>query len=267
VVTSSVVTSQRVPKFVRHTLNVESGLNDGLAVPLVLFFIVFASPTGNAEHEAVKLLGEAGFGAVVGVVMGVIGGRLHHHLPGGGLTPRYEGIYALGFGLAAFGIADVTFGNGFIATFVAGITMGIAEHDVPDGFIEFAENVSAISQVLTFFVFGALIVATGFGGSVLALIVFIVLALLVARSVAVAVSFVGSGVPRPLKIFIAWFGPKGVSSMLFALLVLKSSVGQGSTIFDIAAFTIIASITAHGLTDTVGARWIQRRMRLSEPGG
>jgi NhaP-type Na+/H+ or K+/H+ antiporter len=267
VVTSSVVTSQRIPKIVRHTLNVESGLNDGLAVPFVLFFLVFASPTGNAGHEALKLLGETGFGAVVGVVVGVIGGRLHHHLPGGGLTPRYEGIYAVGFGLAAFGIADVTFGNGFIATFVAGITMGIAEHDVPDAFVEFAENVSAISQVLTFFVFGALIVATGFSGSIPALIVFIVFVLFVARSVAVAISFAGSGLPRPSKIFIGWFGPKGVASMLFALLVLKSSVGHGSTIFDIAAFTIIASITAHGLTDTVGARWIQRRMQLADPGG
>ena len=262
VVTSSVVTSPRIPKIVRHTLNVESGLNDGLAVPLVLFFLVFASPTGNAGHEALKLLGETGFGAVVGVVMGVIGGRLHHHLPGGGLTPRYEGIYAIGFGLAAFGIADVTFGNGFIATFVAGITMGIAEHEVPDAFVEFAENVSAISQVLTFFVFGALIVATGFSGSIPALIVFIVFVLFAARSAAVAISFAGSGLPRPSKIFIGWFGPKGVASMLFALLVLKSSVDEGSLIFDIAAFTIIASICAHGLTDTIGAGWVERRMRL-----
>ena len=71
-----------------------------------------------------------------------------------------------------------------------------------------------------------------------------------------------SGLPRPSKILIGWFGPKGVASMLFALLVLKSSVDQGSLIFDIAAFTIIASICAHGLTDTIGAGWVKRRMRL-----
>src|SRR5215211_2343611 len=166
VVTSTVVTAQRVPSIVRHTLNLESGLNDGLALPFVLFFLVLATPGGDAGGEGLRVIGEAGFGAVVGIVVGTVGGRLHHYLPGGGLTARYEGIYAVGFGLAAFGLADVTFGNGFIAAFVAGIAMGAAEHDIPDAFVEFAENVSAISQVITFFIFGALIVATGYSGDI-----------------------------------------------------------------------------------------------------
>ena len=260
VVTSTVVTAQRVPETVRHTLNLESGLNDGLALPFVLFFLVLAEPGGDAGSEAAQLLGEAGFGALVGIALGLIGGRLHHHLPGGGITARYEGIYAIGFGLAAFGLADVTIGNGLIAAFVAGITMGVAEHEIPDAFVEFAENVSAISQVLTFFVFGALIVATGYDGEVWRLAAFILLALLVARPLAIMISFVRSRLPGPQKAFIAWFGPKGVASMLFALFVLKSDVGASSTIFDIAAFVILSSIVAHGLTDTVGARWIERRM-------
>jgi len=265
VVTSSVVSSKRVPKIVRHILNVESGLNDGLAVPFVLFFLIFASPTGNAEHGALTLLGETVAGGVIGVLIGMIGGRLHQRLPGGGITARYEGIYAIGFGLAAFGLADVTIGNGFIATFVAGITMAIAEHDVPDAFVEFSENVSAISQVLTFFVFGALIVGTGYDRSILPLVAFIAFALLVARTLAVETSFVRSGLPRPQKAFIAWFGPKGVASMLFALLVLKSTgVDNNALIFDIAAFTILASIVAHGLTDTIGAKWVERRMGAAE---
>jgi sodium/hydrogen antiporter len=252
-----------VPALVRHTLNLESGLNDGLALPFVLFFLVLAEPGGDAGSEGMKLLGEAGFGVFVGVVLGVLGGRLHHHLPGGGITARYEGIYALGFGLAAFGLADVTIGNGLIAAFVAGIAMGVAEHDIPDAFVEFAENVSAISQVITFFVFGALIVATGYDRDVWQLVVFIPLALLVARPVAIMLAFVKSRLPGPQKAFIAWFGPKGVASMLFALFVLKSDVGAASTIFDVAAFVILSSIIAHGLTDTVGARWIERRMGRS----
>jgi sodium/hydrogen antiporter len=261
VVTSTVVTSQRVPASVRHTLNLESGLNDGLALPFVLFFLVLASPGGDAGNEATKLVGEAAVGALIGVALGILGGRLHNRLPGGGITPRYEGIYAIGFGLAAFGLADVTIGNGLIAAFVAGITMGIAEHDVPDAFVEFAENVSAISQVLTFFVFGALIVATGYAENVLALAAFVVFALLVARPGAVLLSFVRTGLPQAQKAFIAWFGPKGVASMLFALFVLKSDVGQNETIFDVAAFVILASILAHGFTDTVGASWVERRMK------
>jgi NhaP-type Na+/H+ or K+/H+ antiporter len=261
VVTSTVVTAQRVPALVRQTLNLESGLNDGLALPFVLFFLVLAQPGGDAGGEGVKVLGEAAFGAVVGVVLGTLGGRLHHYLPGGGITRRYEGIYAIGFGLAAFGLADVTIGNGLIAAFVAGIAMGAAEHEIPNAFVEFAENVSAISQVITFFIFGALIVATGYDGDIWRLAIFILLALLLARPLAIMISLVRSGLPRPEKFFIAWFGPKGVASMLFALFVLKSTVEQGHLIFDVAAFTILCSIIAHGLTDTVGASWIERQMR------
>jgi NhaP-type Na+/H+ or K+/H+ antiporter len=249
-----------VPARVRHTLNLESGLNDGLALPFVLFFLVLASPSGNAATEATNLVGEAAFGAVVGVVVGMIGGRLHHQLPGGGITARYEGIYAIGFALLAFGVADVTFGNGLIAAFVAGIAMGAAERDVPEAFVEFSENVSSIFQVITFFVFGALIVATGYDRDIWPLVGFILAALLVARPAAIMLAFLRERMPNPLKLFIAWFGPKGVASMLFALLVLNSDAGSRTLIFDVAAFTILASIVAHGLTDTVGAGWIKRRM-------
>ncbi len=264
VVTSAVVTSRIVPSAVRHTLNLESGLNDGLALPFVLFFLVLSTPGGDAGTEAAKLAGEALFGAAVGIGLGIAGGRLHHHLPGGGITARYEGIYAIGFALAAFGLADVTIGNGLIAAFVCGIAMGAAEQDVPGGFVEFAENASAITQVLTFFVFGALIVATGFDHSIPPLVIFVAFALLIARPVAVELSLIRTGLPRPEKAFMAWFGPKGVASMLFALFVLKSSVGNGELIFDIAAIAILSSIVAHGLTDTVGARWLARQVGFEQ---
>jgi NhaP-type Na+/H+ or K+/H+ antiporter len=261
VVTSSVVTAQRVPAVVRHTLNLESGLNDGLALPFVLFFLVLSVPGGDAGGEAVKLLGEAAVGAAIGVALGVLGGRMHDRLPGGGITSRYEGIFAIGLGLTAFGLADVTIGNGLIAAFVAGIALGYSERRIPDAFVEFSENVSAISQVLTFFVFGALIVATGYDGELWRLLVFIPFALLVARPLAVLISFLRTGLPGPQKLFMAWFGPKGVASMLFALFVLNSQAPDRSVVFDVASFVILCSIFAHGLTDTVGAGWIERRMR------
>jgi sodium/hydrogen antiporter len=269
VVTSAVVTSRLVPSSVRHTLNLESGLNDGLALPFVLFFLVLASPGGNPGTEAAKLLGEALVGGAIGVGLGMLGGRLHHHLPGGGLTARYEGIYSVGFALIAFGLSEATIGNGLIAAFVCGIALGASEREVPEGFVEFAENASTIFQVLTFFVFGALIVATGFDHNIPPLVVFVAFALAIARPLAVLLSFVRTGIPRAEKSFMAWFGPKGVASMLFALFVLKSKVGQGELIFDVAAITIITSIVAHGLTDTVGARWLARRVgldRQAEPG-
>jgi sodium/hydrogen antiporter len=264
VVTSAVVTSRLVPASVRHTLNLESGLNDGLALPFVLFFLVLASPGGSPGGEAAKLAGEALVGGAIGVALGVLGGRLHPHLPGGGLTARYEGIYAVGFALFSFGLAEVTFGNGLIAAFVCGIAMGATERDVPQGFVEFAENASAILQVITFFVFGALIVATGFDHSIPPLVVFVLFALLLARPAAVLLSFVNTGIPRPQKLFMAWFGPKGVASMLFALFVLKSGVDDNGLIFDVAAIAIVCSIVAHGLTDTLGAKWMSHRAGLSD---
>jgi sodium/hydrogen antiporter len=264
VVTSAVVTSRLVPSKVRHTLNLESGLNDGLALPFVLFFLVLASPGGDAGTEAMKLAGEAAVGAVIGVALGAAAGRLHHSLPGGGITARYEGIYAIGFALFAFGLAEVTIGNGLIAAFVCGIAMAASERDVPEGFAEFAENSSAILQVLTFFVFGGLIYATGFHHSVPPLVVFVVFALFLARPVAVMLSFLRTGIPQSEKLFMAWFGPKGVASMLFALFVLKSDVGHRDLIFDTAAIAIIASILAHGLTDTIGAQWLARRVGLTK---
>ncbi|HVQ59832.1 MAG TPA: cation:proton antiporter [Solirubrobacterales bacterium] len=263
VVTSAVVTSKLVPSAVRHTLNLESGLNDGLALPFVLFFLVLATPGGDAGTEAAKLLGEAGVGAALGVGLGLLAGRLHHHLPGGGITPRYEGIYAVGFALLAFGLAESTIGNGLIAAFVCGIAMAASEREVPESFVEFSENASAILQVLTFFVFGGLIVATGFPHSIPPLVLFVLFALLVARPVAVMISFIRTRLPRSEKLFMAWFGPKGVASMLFALFVLKSGVEQGELIFDVAAIAIICSIVAHGLTDTVGAKWLARRVGLA----
>jgi NhaP-type Na+/H+ or K+/H+ antiporter len=104
-------------------------------------------------------------------------------------------------------------------------------------------------------------VATGYDASVPALIVFIGFALIVARPVAVEIALLGTDIPRPQNAFMSWFGPKGVASMLFALLVLDGTVDHRTTVFDVASFVIVASIVIHGLTDTIGARWIERRMQ------
>jgi sodium/hydrogen antiporter len=263
VVTSAVVTAERVPRVIRHTLNLESGLNDGLALPFVLFFLVLAEAEDDAGSEAAQLAGEAVVGALIGIALAVLAARLLPRLPGGGMRRAYEGAYALGLGFAAFGLADVTYGNGLIAAFVAGIALAAARHDIPGAFTEFSESVSAVFQIATFFVFGALVVATGWDWDLWPLLVFIPFALLVARPAAVLASFVGVRMPLPHKVFIAWFGPKGVASMLFALFVLASTAAERTLVFDVAAYVILASIVAHGLTDTVGARWIERRLGAS----
>ncbi len=260
VVTQTVVTARRVPAVIRHTLNLESGLNDGLALPLVLFFLTLAAPGGDAANSAIELVGEVAAGAVIGVALAFFAGRALHRLPGAGIASNYEGVYALGLALVAYGLADATIGNGLIAAFVAGMTLGVVERDVPEAFGRFNENVSAVFQVSTFFLFGALIVATGWDRSIPALAALIAFALLVARPAAVLGSLSGTGLPQPFKLFIAWFGPKGVASMLFALLVLNSAVPHNELLFDAASLVILVSIVAHGLTDTVGSHWLERQV-------
>jgi NhaP-type Na+/H+ or K+/H+ antiporter len=226
----------------------------------VLFFLTLAEPGGNAGSAALELLGKVAVGALIGLVLAFIGGRALTRLPGGGLARNYEGVYALGLALAAYGLATVTFGNGLIAAFVAGVALGVAEHDIPKAFGQFNENVSAVLQVGVFFIFGALIVSIGWDHGIPALVAFIAFALVVARPLAVLGSLAGTALPSPIKLFIAWFGPKGVASMLFALLVLRSQAPDGELVFEIASFAIISSIIAHGLTDTIGTRWIERRL-------
>ena len=267
VVTSTVVTARRLPEFLRHALNLESGLNDGLALPFVLFFLVLSTPGGDAGGEAVSLLGETAMGALIGVALGLLGGGMLPRLPGGGIARRYEGLYAFGLGLTAFGLADLTIGNGLIAAFVAGVALAAAEHDIPEASVGFSENVSAIFQVVTLTVFGALIVSTGYDSSLWPLLAFIPFALLVARPLAIWLAFARTDIPRAQRLFMAWFGPKGVASILFALFVLESQAPERSLVFDVASFVILASITAHGLTDTLGARWLERRLGKDEPGG
>jgi len=261
VVTSAVVTSERIPATIRHTLNLESGLNDGLALPFVLFFIVLATDVGSPVTEAGRLALEAGIGAAMGIGLALIAGRVLDRLPRGGISSKYEGVYALALALASFGLAETSgWGNGLIAAFVSGIALAVMRHEIPDAFAEFNESVSAVFQIAVFLLFGALIVTTGWDDSVPRLALFIAFALLVARPLAVLVSFTGVPEPPANKLFMAWFGPKGVASILFALLVLASSDTRRSLIFDIASFTILTSILAHGLTDTLGASWLERRL-------
>lgn len=261
VITSSVVSSANVPAQTRNTLNLESGLNDGLALPFVLLFLALSTePSGGVAGEAGSLALESLVGLGAGAALAFAAGKLLDRLPEDAITRKFEGLYALGLGLAAFGVTELLHGNGLIAAFVAGVVLAITRHEIPDVFHHFSEDVGGVLQIVVFALFGALVIETGFEYGVLQLVVFVVLALVVVRPAAVLLAFIGVQMSRPEKLFIAWFGPKGIASMLFALFVLHSTAADRTLIFDVAAFTILASIVAHGLTDTVGARWIERRL-------
>lgn len=261
VVTSSIVASRRVPQRVRHTLNLESGLNDGLALPFVLLLLAISVESDSSVLSIGGSLAlETVIGLAVGVVLGMVVGVLIGRLPEEAVHPRYEGLILLGAAAGSYGAAELAHGNGLIAAFVAGVGLALLRDEAPDVFHERNENITNVLHLVAFAIFGALVFEVGYNAELAPLAAFVVFALLVARPASVLVAFVGVRMAPAERAFVAWFGPKGIASMLFALFVLDSIAPDRTLLFEIAAFTVLASIAAHGLTDTLGSERIAERM-------
>ncbi len=269
VLSSAVVTNPRVPRVIRHSLNLESGLNDGLALPAVLAFAAAASAdSGFVWYEFV--LQDVGFGLATGLVVAFAAAKL---MPadtalGEEISPHQKALYALGVAFVAYGIAVLPpEGNGFISVFVAAIALGIMRPDISHCFEARSEDVIEVVKLGVFLAFGAIFTLDTLfqdGWVAPAIAAF---TLLVARPVAIFVALLGSHQVSPAeKAFMAWFGPKGVATMTFALFVLGSGAAAAEPIAAIAALTVLVSIVAHGLTDHPGAEWIARRAEREEAG-
>jgi sodium/hydrogen antiporter len=269
VLSSAVVTNPRVPRIVRHSLNLESGLNDGLALPAVLAFTAAAA----ADRDFIWwefVIQDVGVGLLTGLLVAFVAARLmpQERALGYEISSHQKSMYALGVAFAAYGIATLPpEGNGFIAVFVGAIALGIWRPDIRHCFEDRAEDVIEVVKLGVFLVFGAIFTFDTLfedGWSTVAIALF---ALLAARPIAVFVALAGSRqVDTAAKAFMAWFGPKGVATMTFALFVLGSTVPDGEQVAVIAAVTVFISIIAHGLTDQPGAEWIGRReSSVSEP--
>jgi sodium/hydrogen antiporter len=267
VLTSSVVTNPRVPRLIRHSLNLESGLNDGLALPPVLALVAVLDVTRGDFVWWQFVLQDVSLGFAFGIAIGLLASVV---LPRGGpltvaMPAHQKALYALGVAFLTYGVTTLPpHGNGFIAVFVCAITLGIRRPDIRGHFEARADDIVEIVKLGIFVVFGSLLTLDGLFLDGWASVAIVVVTLLVARPVAVAVALIGTHVPRDAVAFMAWFGPKGVATMTFSLLVLGSSVAAGERIFDIAALVVVCSIVAHGLTDTPGSEWMARR---AEAGG
>ena len=269
VLSSSVVTNPRVPRIVRHSLNLESGLNDGLALPAVL---VFAAALGAGHVVWWRFaLENIGFGFAVGLAVGLGGallfpGRraLAKDIPG-----HQRALFGLGVACAAYGIAGLLpHGNGLIAVFVAAIALGIRRPEVRGYFEGQAAALVELVKLGIFVVFGSLLTLDALAAPGWGAVAVVVVCLLVARPVAVFAALAGTATDTATRAFMAWFGPKGVATMTFSLLVLADGVHHGPRIFALAALTAFVSILAHGATDTAGAEWLARRAeRAAEPLG
>jgi NhaP-type Na+/H+ or K+/H+ antiporter len=262
VLSSSVVTNPRVPRLIRHSLNLESGLNDGLALPAVLALAAALRSGGGHFVWWRFVLQDVTVGFATGILVGLIAAVLMRRDSGleAGISAHQRALYALGTAFAAYGIAVLPpRGNGLIAVYVAAITLGIRRPDIRSYFAAQAEGIVEIVKVGIFVVFGSLLTLHGLFGDGWAAVALVFVVLLVARPVAVFAALVRTPTDLSTRAFMAWFGPKGVATMTFSLLVLSDGIAHGSQIFNLAAVVVFSSIIVHGLTDTPGVEWIARR--------
>jgi NhaP-type Na+/H+ or K+/H+ antiporter len=268
VLSSVVVTNPRVPRIIRHSLNLESGLNDGLALPAVLAFT--AAAAGNEDFVWWRfVLQDVLVGAASGLVIAFVASRLmpRDTALGHPISPHQKSLYAVGVAFVAYGTAVLPpEGNGLIATFVAAIALGIWRPDIRECFEERSEDLIEIVKLGVFLVFGATLTFGNLFADGWAAVGIVVFTLLVARPAAVFTALAGTRqVDTAEKAFMAWFGPKGVATMTFALLVLGSNASNGARIENIAALAVLTSVIAHGLTDQPGSEWIGRRAAAKAP--
>lgn len=263
VLSSSVVTNPRVPRLIRHSLNLESGLNDGLALPAVLALGAALTIGGNHFVWWRFVLEDITIGLAAGLLVGFVAARLMPRDEGrleAGIPPHQKALYALGTAFTAYGVAVLPpRGNGLIAVYVAAITLGIRRPDIRAYFERQAEDIVEIVKLGIFVVFGSLLTLHGLFGDGWAAVGVVAITLLVARPVAVFTALAGTATGTATRAFMSWFGPKGVATMTFSLLILSERITAGSRIFNLAALAVFCSIIVHGLTDTPGVEWIARR--------
>ncbi|MEM7050979.1 MAG: cation:proton antiporter [Acidobacteriota bacterium] len=258
----AVVSSKKVPERLRQTLNVESGLNDGIALPVVLIFLSIACATAEVrtvEYWVRFAALQVTLGPAVGIAVGWLGGKLIDRAAGSGwMSPSFHRLSGLGIALLAFAGAELVHGNGFIAAFCAGATLGNSARSIAK-IEEFAETESELLTLLVFLVFGGAMLPAALHHVNGLTVLYAVLSLTVIRMLPVALSLLGSGLERWKVLFLGWFGPRGIASILFALLVIEGvGAGEHDGLLPIISITVLLSVIAHGLTAGPWASWIGR---------
>ncbi len=248
---AALVGNEKVPRRLRHLLNVESGINDGLALPVVLVLLQLAER--STELHVADLAAEIAIGIAVGVAVPLVAIRLERTRLFSA-AGHYQAINAIGIGLLVYALGSVTHGNLFLAAFAAGVTVATIGQQEKEAFHEFGDLLAELLKLAALLVFGALISPAFLGEIAWTGWVFAVLALLVARPLALLVSLWRSGLTPREQGAAMWFGPKGFASVVYGLLVLNSGIAAADEIFHLVALTITLSIIAHSSTDVLIAR-------------
>jgi sodium/hydrogen antiporter len=255
-----------VPVRIRRLINVESGLNDGIATPFVLIALAGAQHSGHMPGEAAV---ELVVGVAIGVVVGGVGGYVVKVASDRGwVSGSFAGSAVLALAVCAYACALVFHGNGFIAAFVGGLAFRAAGGPRGERLVPFVEETSALVSLLVWLAFGAVAVVPAFETLTWTDVAYAVLSLTLIRMVPVAVSLAGARLGWTTVAFVGWFGPRGLASVVFALLALEE-MGEhaaGSAIA-IIAFTVLLSVVAHGVSaDPLARRCGPSMHRALAPG-
>jgi NhaP-type Na+/H+ or K+/H+ antiporter len=249
----AVVTEPRVPAPIRQGLNVESGLNDGICVPLLFVAVAIADVESNVAggRSAIRLLvEEIGYGALGGVLAGIVVAVVVVQAGRRGLIEAHwrQVIPAAG-AVLAYGIADGFGGSGFIAAFVAGIVFrALLGHD-PEELNDLTEEIGSLLGGVTFLIFGAILLGPALGDLTWELALYALLSLTLVRMVPVVIAMLGSHARAPTLGFLGWFGPRGLASIVFAVIVVEESHLPHEHLLTLAIYlTIGLSVFAHGIS-------------------
>lgn len=259
-----VVTDRRLPTRIRQSLNVESGLNDGLCVPLLFIAVAIAEAEGGglSGSSAVRIVvEEIGYGTAAGVAAGAVGAlALGHARRHRLITPEWAQVIPLAAATLAFGIAAPIGGSGFIAAFVGGIVYGIVRTETRSEERQFLDVTGQSLTAVTFVVFGAAVLGPALTGFRWEAVVYAVLSLTVVRMLPVALSLAGTGFRPQSTAFVAWFGPRGLASLVFVVIVIQEAdIEHLDVLVATMVTTIAVSVYAHGFTSrpltNAYARW------------
>lgn len=253
VLAAAIIGREEVPVRLRELLNVESGLNDALTLPIVLIILFLSRDT---EVPGTQLLTELLVGTAIGVAVPWLAIRLSdNRFYSTGAVKRP--LYGFALGLLVLALAKLLHGNALLAGFTAGVTASMVSPDIEPEFHEFGELVAELLKLASLLLFGALILLERLTQIGSAGFLFVVLALVAVRPLALSVALFRSGITWHEWLVASWFGPKGFASMLYGLLVLRAGLADGATIFNLTAAVIIGSVLLHSSTDVLVARWYE----------
>ena len=249
----SVVSARAVPIRIRQSINIESGLNDGIALPAVLLFAALAGAAHDAAGPGDWLrfgLLQVTLGPLAGAIIGYVGARLLDTAADRGwATTAFQGIGILSLSILAYVLAEIIGGNGFISAFVAGIVFGNCLRHPCTYLFEFMESEGQLLMLITFLVFGAALLPEALVHINVTFVVYGVLSLTVIRMLPIALSLLGSGIRLPTYVFLGWFGPRGLASILFVLLILEEAeIPHRAELLTITVITVALSVILHGVS-------------------